>query len=211
MKKLGLLLAVPFLSVQLFAAPAQVTFDALSGAPQFYDESGSYTAENIATDGFYAEIILSASGAAYTAGTMEQFLSYGIAGETKGYYPDGVSTHMTGYAADGSAISTATTKDGQAEVIWQYTDTALNGSYATWRVYNNADKNLATKYLVLNWQKINVTPSETYTAEVLSWNSTDTRDYMKYDVPAVPEPATMALVGLGSLAMVIRRKLRKEA
>jgi hypothetical protein len=51
---------------------------------------------------------------------------------------------------------------------------------------------------------------------IQGWNATSTGGNFRLDnvvlngtVTAIPEPATMSLLGLGALAMVLRRKLSK--
>lgn len=60
-----------------------------------------------------------------------------------------------------------------------------------------------TRLYDVNLNNILVTPKDLTMTSVTSQN--------RVDWVAVPEPATMALFGLGGLALVIRRKMRKEA
>ncbi len=209
MKKVITILLGAFLSVQVFALPAQVIFDAASGFAMFYTV-GTYQASERALDGWYAEIILQSGNAAYV---KENFATYSVAGVDFGNYIAGNTYHEVGKYANGTAITTSTA-DGRAQIKWEFTDTAISSYYATWRVYNNADKKLATKYLVLGWQQLNTTPGDPAPAiKTLFWTTTspDQRGQMTYDASAVPEPTAMALFGLSGLALVLRRKMRKDA
>jgi hypothetical protein len=81
-------------------------------------------------------------------------------------------------------------------------------------VYNAANKTDASKYLVVpTWKSVTLNPNQPTSTLSTSWTSTNDRAAIKYDNPlyAVPEPTTMALFGLGGLALVIRRKMRKDA
>jgi hypothetical protein len=80
-------------------------------------------------------------------------------------------------------------------------------------VFNNSAKGKATKYLVIpTWRQIITDPAAVTAIQTVNWiSATNDRAYIKYDVPAVPEPMTMAMFGLGGLALVLRRKMKKSA
>jgi hypothetical protein len=94
---------------------------------------------------------------------------------------------------------------------------SYNGKYATVRFYDAPTKESAKYYGVLStWYQITATPvgADTIprptTADQIIFMG-NPGDRVVADIPAVPEPTSMALVGLGSLAMLIRRKMRKDA
>jgi hypothetical protein len=201
---LGLVIAAT--GSALAAGTAQITFGMTR---DLFFEDGAPTWANPTDAGWYAEIILQAANTAYVEGN---FASYLIAapqlGETGvGVYGSGAGFHETGKNATGGAISA-----GRSQIIWQYTTTT--DYYATWRVYNAAAKTDASKYLVVpTWKLITLDPNEPTSSLNVNWSSTADRANIKYDNPlySVPEPTTMALFGLGGLALVIRRKMRKDA
>lgn len=161
--------------------------------------------------GWYVEIILQQNNVAYNYDNASQaaFDSYLVAGSTGvGFLNPAASYHETGKLSTGAATSS-----GRASVSWQFTVTTYDNYYASWRVFNNADKAKATKYLVVpTWKQVTVDPAAITANQNISWTTLTTdRAYQKYDMPAIPEPATMALFGLGGLALVIRRKLNKGA
>lgn len=66
-----------------------------------------------------------------------------------------------------------------------------------------------------NSSAVSVTITEATTIAIQAWNATSTGNFrvdnvvLNGTVSSIPEPATMGLLGLGALAMVLRRKMRK--
>ncbi len=62
----------------------------------------------------------------------------------------------------------------------------------------------STEYTVAIW--LNATRD----GDTTQWDSNGGNNYVAaFETQAIPEPATMSLLGLGALAMVLRRKIRK--
>ncbi|MFO7535742.1 MAG: PEP-CTERM sorting domain-containing protein [Kiritimatiellia bacterium] len=187
MKKIIGIVGAVLMAVSVMAAPTQVIMGTtwIDGIALF--DSDGITA---AADGWYVEVILSNTGGQYNSDT---FNAYTVVANY-------VGLHQIGSMYDNSEEL----DPGHTVVQW---DNAAYGAnvYATFRFYNNAVKASATKYGVLSgWQHLeNPAPGESYFFP-------DGSGAAKYDYPvAIPEPATMTLVGLGGLAMVLRRKMRK--
>jgi hypothetical protein len=190
----------------LAAGTAQITFGMTR---DLFFEDGAPTWANPTDAGWYCEIILQAANTAYVEGNFASYLiAAPQAGETGvGFYDPSFANHQTGKNAAGAALN-----PGRSQIIWQYTVTT--DYYATWRVYNAAAKTDASMYLVVpTWKSITLDPNIPTATQIISWSSTNDRAQIKYDNPlyAVPEPTTMALFGLGGLALVLRRKMRKDA
>jgi hypothetical protein len=182
------------------AGPCIIDFVYMADPTAMYQDAGYTTPVQ---NGWYAEVILQATAAAYNSGS---YATYDIAGGSVGTLNN--PNQYIGFLADGSAWV-----DGW--VNEQVAFSSAGSYYATWRVYNNSDKAKASKYLVIpTWTQFTSAPSKAgdpATSDTVVWADAGTdKGYMQYDVPAVPEPATMALFGLGGLALVIRRKIRKE-
>lgn len=203
MKKLFTVMALALTTGSLMALPISTVTFAMSG-DRFYQDSELNTP---AAAGWYVEVILSSTDGGYVP---EAFGAYATMPGIENLSSS--TSHETGKFADGTGTSA-----GRTSIEWTFSDTYYTEKYATLRFYNNADKLAATKYGVLStWYQITATPSDALlrpeTADqVVQWGSTGDKTYLKYDIPAVPEPTSMALVGLGSLAMFIRRKMRKDA
>ncbi len=190
MKKIIGIVGAALVAASGMAAPTQVIMGTtwISGTALF-DSDGT----TAAADGWYVEVILANTDADYefSAGA---FNNYTVVGNY-------VGLHQVGSMYDNSEEL----DPGHTVVSW---DSAAYGAnvYATFRFYNAATKDGATKYGVLSgWQHlVNPAPGESYFP-------VSGTGVAKYDYPpaAIPEPATMTLVGLGGLAMVLRRKMRK--
>jgi hypothetical protein len=199
---LGLVIAATGSAIA--AGTAQITFG--MSRDLFFEDAGF---SNPTDAGWYCEIILQAANTAYVEANFATYLiAAPQAGETGvGIYRPGFALHQTGKDSANNNISSA-----RSQITWQYTtDTDY---YATWRVYNAANKTDASKYLVVpTWKSVTLNPNQPTSTLSTSWTSTNDRAAIKYDNPlySVPEPTTMALFGLGGLALVIRRKMRKDA
>jgi hypothetical protein len=83
------------------------------------------------------------------------------------------------------------------------------GNDSTWENVTGVDvaAGLAasTEYTVATW----FYAVQTGTPDVEVWDSNGGNNYVASFETAIPEPATMSLLGLGALAMVLRRKIRK--
>lgn len=158
---------------------------------------------NIA-DGSYAEIVLLQS---VSAPTWENTLTVYDSVTIARYSGDGLGSLSVGYKSDG----TQTTYDSNIGATWSFTNPEYDdGDYwVAIRVFNNVNKTLASKYAISSFQQINLTMGEppSQGTQVVQWLPPRT---VSYDIPAVPEPATLALFGLGGLALVLRKKMRKE-
>ena len=191
-------------STVVVAVPsAQVTLSATFARDYFYQDS-AFTQATPA--GWYLEVILAASNGAYDT---SKFADYTVIGETFGSYPAALSYHQTGKLADG----TAALSTGRGAISWTFSTTTYDNYYATFRFYNDADKAKATKYGILpTWKQVTLDPADPAPSQQsLGFTTAADRAYTKYDVPAVPEPTTMALFGLSGLGLFLRRKMRKEA
>lgn len=167
--------------------------------------------------GGYAEIVLLQSAVLPVwANTLEMYNSVTIAR----FSDDGATTVNTPYTSLGTlrlgydAAGTDLGSGGGIATYWQFSNTEYDdGDYwVAIRYYDNAVKGSATKYGITSFKQIPTTAvvgeSPTQGAYNPVWSTTQNNSYA---IPAVPEPATMALFGLGGLALVIRRKLRKES
>jgi len=200
MKKMVGLVIGTVVSVGVLAAPVTVTYSTGPVVGLFLDSS--YTTP--VPSGSYAELIVLTS-ATYD---HDQFASYVVL-TTCGY---GTPYNLDHFYVGTSATGSTTFGDGKVGIKWLNTqyDTSY---YIAIRFYNNPDKNYATAYGVMTPYKLTksgstdgnpTTESKTYSAPTyLYWT--------QYPHTPIPEPASLALVGLGGLALVLRRKMRKEA
>lgn len=215
MKKLMVMASLVLIGVMVRANPVTITLDA-GGAtfPQFYNDSAAgFVNANLAADGWYVEAILSSS-ATFNAGLandLTYFNSFTIVGDGPGTLGTLVNSPIMGSKVDGTQYNT----NGKTGIQATFSDTegSVNGMYFSIRAYNSTSKTLASKYGVLTFQLNDVGPGAGSPFKNLDWTTSATRTYLQYDNPlyAVPEPATLALFGLGGLALVIRKKMRKEA
>ena len=104
----------------------------------------------------------------------------------------------------------ASQSSGNMNLAWLNNTGGGFGSDSTWE--NVAGQNVAsglgasTEYTVAVWFNA-VQPG---TPDVTVWDSNNDNNYVaSFETTAIPEPATMSLLGLGALAMVLRRKIRK--
>ncbi len=191
---IGLTLATA--SSLLAGATAQVTLSATYMNTYFYEDAGKTDPVNT---GYYLEVILSQDNVYNTS----EYLTATIIGTGFGTLS---GTHAMGYTSSGVAVG-----DGKASITWTFSTTTYDNYYASFRFYNHADKAQATKYGVLGFKQITVDPvneGDSPAVQYLSYNEANESGYTQY---AIPEPATMTLIGLGGLAMVLRRKMRKTA
>lgn len=201
MKKLLITAGVLVIAASsVMAVPtAQVT---LGMTRDLFFQDAAFTTPTLS--GWYVEIILQQNNVAYNSAN---YATYTVAASDVGFYNPLQTYHETGKLANGTATSA-----GRSQVSWQFTVTTYDNYYASWRVYDNADKSKATKYLVVpTWKQVTLDPNEPTSTANITWSSTADRAYTKYSLTPVPEPTTMALFGLGGLALVLRRKMRKDA
>ena len=199
-KKVCLILAGLAISGICFAAPtATVTFG--MGGNRFYTD---VDLETLTDAGWYIEIILQENNVAYNENNYASYLTI-----------PGLANSYATYNETGASFDGATLTDGRAAMLWEYSTTDYVGYYATYRFYNDASIENASKYGVLpTWYQITAVPSEDDprpgNADQTILFAIGDKSYTQYTVPVIPEPTTMALFGLGGLAMVLRRKMRKE-
>jgi len=101
---------------------------------------------------------------------------------------------------------------GPSSIAWTQTARGGNDYIGEWSgsqsLLGSATYNESQTYYIQFWANNEGTTDGTYWLN----NNNDPQNYQAtftYDAPAVPEPATMSLLGLGALAMVIRRKISK--
>ena len=96
---------------------------------------------------------------------------------------------------------------GDMNMAWQNNTGGGYGTDSTWENMTGVDvaSGLADgSYTVAVW--FNAVQGGSTTV----WDSNSDANYIAdFEVQAIPEPATMSLLGLGALAMVLRRKIRK--
>jgi len=201
MKKIIGLLIGTTVAVGVIAVPVTVTYStSLVNAPSLFHDS-SYTTPVAA--GSYAELIL------LTSSTYDhnQFSSYTVL-TTCGYGtgPFNLSSFIVGKSALGDDWG-----NGRIGIKWLNTqyDTSY---YIAIRFYNNPDKNYATAYGVMTPYKLTKSGSTDGLPDSESKHYPSANKWWtEYPHTPIPEPASLALVGLGGLALVLRRKMQKEA
>ena len=102
---------------------------------------------------------------------------------------------------------TASQASGDINLGWVNNAGGEYGTDSTWENMTGVDvaSGLADgSYTVAVWFKA----VQLGTPDVTVWDSNDGANYTA-DFQTIPEPATMSLLGLGALAMVLRRKIRK--
>lgn len=207
MKKAVLAIAVTLVGSILQAVPVIVTARTLGTPAALYTDALMSIA---VPSGYYAELITSAS-ATYNDVNYETYTVLGQLSQDSG----ATYTHSDVYV--GKSFTGSALGDGKLSMYWK-NDSVAAGQYIAIRFYNATTVGAATKYGVTSFQALTKTGSVggTPTAETISWTTSTTittqnRYYTSYSLTPVPEPTTMALFGLGGLALVIRRKMRKEA
>jgi hypothetical protein len=160
--------------------------------------------------GWYVEAILSANNNVYNSALFTTESDYIVIGEDFGTIPGAIPYHQTGKTATGGTIN-----NGRVGMGYQFTSSIYDNYYVTLRFYNGTSKTTASKYGVIpTWKQITVDPNAPTANQNPIWSSVaNDKAFIQYNNPlyAVPEPTTMALFGLGGLALVIRRKMRKDA
>ena len=98
---------------------------------------------------------------------------------------------------------------GPSGIAWTQTATGGNDYIGEWSgsqsLLGSATYNESQTYYIQFWANNDGTTDRTYWLN----NGNDPENYQATFETAIPEPATMSLLGLGALAMVIRRKLSK--
>jgi len=201
MKKMVGLVIATVVSVGVIAAPVTVTYSTGGTPPSLYLDA-SYTTP--VPSGSYAELIV------LTSATYDpnQFASYVVL-TTCGY---GQPYNLDHFYVGTSATGSTTFGDGRVGIKWYNTqyDTSY---YIAIRFYNNPDKNYATAYGVMTPYQLTKSGSTVGigTTETKTYVNPPFRYWTQYELTPIPEPASLALVGLGGLALVLRRKMQKEA
>jgi len=202
MKKMVGLVIATVVSAGVIAAPVTVTYSTAGTPPSLYLDA-SYTTP--VPSGSYAELIL------LTSATYDpnQFASYVVL-TTCGY---GQPYNLDHFYVGTSATGATTFGDGRVGIKWYNTqyDTSY---YIAIRFYNHPDKNYATAYGVMTPYKLQnagTKDNDPEKTELKYYVSPTYRYWTEYPHTPIPEPASLALVGLGGLALVLRRKMQKEA
>ena len=187
-------------SMGVIAAPVQVTYSTGPSPSLFLDST--YTTP--VPSGSYAELIVLTS-ATYD---HDQFASYVVL-TTCGY---GTPFNLDHFYVGTGATGATTFGDGKVGIKWLNTQYGTS-YYIAIRFYNNPDKNYATAYGVMTPYKLTKdgSPSGIPTFESKVYSAPTYLYWTQYPLTPIPEPASLALVGLGGLALVLRRKVRKEA
>lgn len=100
---------------------------------------------------------------------------------------------------------------GNMNMDWLNNTGGEFGNDSTWE--NTTGVNVAfglaasTEYTVAAW--FNAVQDNGVDPAVTVWDSGTGNYVASFETTAIPEPATMSLLGLGALAMVLRRKIRK--
>ncbi len=204
MKKM-IILALTMTAAFVMAAPITVTYQTAGLQAGLYDEFSVALAS-----GSYAELIIR-QDSIYSAAEYDDWTVLATLGYAEG--PFNLNNVDVGTTAGGL------TGYGDGKIgLKFYNDSYDTSYYIALRFYNSADKGSATYYGVMTPYKLTKAGSTdgAPTTELANFitstsNTTQNRFYTDISVPAIPEPTTMALFGLGGLAMVIRRKMRKEA
>lgn len=210
MKKLVMILTLATVATIALAAPVTVTFIASGTAAVMYDHDGIALQTDALASGSYAELIIK-QGSSYNPGANIYDTSWTVLGSLS---QDNGATYTLPSVVVGKSVTGGTTF-GNGKIGFKWVNTSYNTSYyVAIRFFDAATKGGATFYGVtgpLQLTKAGSTDGSS-TTESKTWSanttSTNNRYYAQY---AVPEPTTMALFGLGGLAIMIRRKMKKEA
>ena len=209
MKKLMIALAVlAFACAAQAAIIANYTFDGSSAASSDSEANsiaGTFTASDT-TLGFIA-------GTAWPGGVAADEATWGTtatsqAGANKWWYF--TVTPEAGYqiTITGLSFLYGGTQAGPKDFGWSIGTTYYDAT---------AFPHTTTVSAVgpFNSSVVSVTVSEATTIAIQAWNASSTGNFrvdsvqLSGDVTSIPEPATMGLLGLGALAMVLRRKMSK--
>ena len=200
MKKGVLSFIITVTACAVIAGPVTVTFQTAGPVPALYLKEEF---ENPVPTGYYAELIL------LTTDTYvhSQYSSYEVL-TTIGY---GTGPYDQNYALVGTAADGSSAGDGHIGLKW------LNTSYDTsyyiaLRFYDAASKSAATWYGVTTPYKLTKSGS---TSGPPDWEiktfatNTSNNDNKFYTMYPIPEPTTLLLVGMGGLALGLRRKMSR--
>lgn len=200
MKKGVLSFVITVAACAVIAGPVTVTFQTTGPVPALYLEAGF---ENPVPTGYYAELILLQTDTY----VHSQYSSYEVL-PTIGYGtgPYNQNYALVGMAADGSSA-------GAGYIGLKWLNTSYNTSYyIALRFYNSETKSAATWYGVTTPYKLTKTGSTSGSPDweiktfVTNTNNNDNQFYTMYPIP---EPTTLLLVGMGGLALGLRRKMSR--
>ena len=204
MKKGSLIITLCVLAAVAISAPITVTYQTAGPVPALYLDEEFL---NPVPSGYYAELIIMNTDTY----VHSQFWAYEVLG-TIGY---GTGPYDQNYALVGTtAAGTTTAGDGHIGLKW------LNTSYNTdyyiaLRFYDAANKDDATYYGVAGIYKLTKSGSTEGAPDweiktfVTKTTNNNNRYWTQYEMFPIPEPSTLALVGLGGLALVLRRRMKK--